>query len=600
LVTTLATGVVVVTLFSLALFWLHPATVVFTDAQARDSDCHIVVSPSGFDADENRAVRASEPPAVHKASLVRAWVGAEARVWPAIADYFVPGSRRRGETDRMTSPLPLSMGVLAERDGPVWGLEPEDVASRRQTAWAIIHLDRRSGLCVFTLVGEVRDEKQTAYTTLAEWYAGPEGFASDPSDGSLGRFVDLWVAGPTPGSKRWRFLAYDAGLARFFCLDLPGRSVTSGPEVPEEFEPVQFGRIGKNAHVIGGPEWSAAWMQEPVDYGSDEAARRQEESSGRLHHYYKGGQRLATWRAEHRVGTSPSVSGALVLGRDGSIRMLDGETLELGPPTGYMPRPPDLGGGAKAPPDQLLAYKVEQFEIDDEYVGYVAVSIGRNGKGIAAATFDPNNTYLHGARVEVDLWKAPGGVAQGLIDVLLVNLRPLALNVASYFAMPYVDAGAGARAVLLRPNSGVATRAQHRGRELGRIGGLFTALAILLPSILLSIALAHCVNVDGRRLGLGKPTRQLWILGTIAFGLPAYITYRLTRPTGSLVTCVNCGRLRWPDAEMCHFCGSPWRVPELNSPVWRVRDAETPPTESVVAEQEPEPSEPAKDAPAAE
>jgi hypothetical protein len=36
------------------------------------------------------------------------------------------------------------------------------------------------------------------------------------------------------------------------------------------------------------------------------------------------------------------------------------------------------------------------------------------------------------------------------------------------------------------------------------------------------------------------------------------------------VTCPNCGRDRWVDREKCHHCGSPWLVPELVPPAWRV------------------------------
>jgi uncharacterized OB-fold protein len=39
-----------------------------------------------------------------------------------------------------------------------------------------------------------------------------------------------------------------------------------------------------------------------------------------------------------------------------------------------------------------------------------------------------------------------------------------------------------------------------------------------------------------------------------------------------LVTCANCGRMRRPDMEKCHRCGSKWYVPELIPPTWRVLD----------------------------
>jgi uncharacterized OB-fold protein len=62
------------------------------------------------------------------------------------------------------------------------------------------------------------------------------------------------------------------------------------------------------------------------------------------------------------------------------------------------------------------------------------------------------------------------------------------------------------------------------------------------------------------------------MIGIIAFGLSGYITYRLTRPRETLVTCANCGKLRRPDMNKCHRCGSKWHVPELTPPTWRVLD----------------------------
>jgi len=75
---------------------------------------------------------------------------------------------------------------------------------------------------------------------------------------------------------------------------------------------------------------------------------------------------------------------------------------------------------------------------------------------------------------------------------------------------------------------------------------------------------------DAAVVDLSQNTRRWWILGTIAFGLPAYITYKLPWPKVALVTCANCGRPRRPDTDICHRCGSKWDVPELTPPKWRV------------------------------
>ena len=109
-----------------------------------------------------------------------------------------------------------------------------------------------------------------------------------------------------------------------------------------------------------------------------------------------------------------------------------------------------------------------------------------------------------------------------------------------------------------------------RDAGAGVIERPFRALFLAFPALLLAMQLACQVTRDGRRMGLSKNARAAWGAGTLLFGLPAYITYRLTRPKATLVTCGNCGLGRRPDMDKCHQCGSSWVVPELTPPAWRV------------------------------
>jgi hypothetical protein len=125
----------------------------------------------------------------------------------------------------------------------------------------------------------------------------------------------------------------------------------------------------------------------------------------------------------------------------------------------------------------------------------------------------------------------------------------------------------------------------HRDQvRLGIAMQLFGALWVMLPAIGLAIFLAWRVVRDAAAVGLSSNARSLWLLGTLSFGLPAYITYRMTRPTAALVTCATCGRPRRPDMERCHLCNSAWEVPESVPPAWRVldggRESSVPPAES--------------------
>jgi len=95
-------------------------------------------------------------------------------------------------------------------------------------------------------------------------------------------------------------------------------------------------------------------------------------------------------------------------------------------------------------------------------------------------------------------------------------------------------------------------------------------LLLMLPGILFAGLLGWLVSRDAVIIGLSHNARRFWLAGTLVFGLPAYITYRLTRPKITFVTCTNCGKPRRPDTDICHRCGSKWEVPELTPPAWRV------------------------------
>ncbi len=104
------------------------------------------------------------------------------------------------------------------------------------------------------------------------------------------------------------------------------------------------------------------------------------------------------------------------------------------------------------------------------------------------------------------------------------------------------------------------------------IGGFFLSLVIISPSILLAIFLAWRLRIDAAVVGISSRAKLWWTIGTICFGLVAFITYQLTRPNITQVTCENCGKLRRPDMYNCHRCGSKWHIPELVPPTWRVVD----------------------------
>jgi hypothetical protein len=250
-----------------------------------------------------------------------------------------------------------------------------------------------------------------------------------------------------------------------------------------------------------------------------------------------------------------------------------------------------------------LAYEVFPLALDtdDEYRGMFVASVSRQGNAMTLTVFDAEGKLIDEdytkatvyfqdtvARTPEDIpssravaFHLPGGRALTIAKHLLENLQPPVLSVLSYFTADSFEAAAGHRALFILPNSFVAMK----GRDVSTnaVSRLSFAVLLILPSIILAILLAWRVSKDDTLIGLSENTRLCWTIGTIAFGLPAYITYRLTRPKETLVTCASCGKLRRPDMDRCHRCGSKWHVPELTPPAWRVVDVEDSPPASVEA-----------------
>jgi hypothetical protein len=233
---------------------------------------------------------------------------------------------------------------------------------------------------------------------------------------------------------------------------------------------------------------------------------------------------------------------------------------------------------------QQVASRVER-----EYLGMFVASVSRDGTAMALAVFNAqgkrvkieytslpidegrHTSYLQSTRAAY--WKAPWAPVATISKYLVENLHPPILSLASCFTASAFEAGSGHRALFLLPNSFVAIIARDAPENIAE--RLFSVLALMLPSIILALWLNWRVGKDAALVGLSRKARRWWTLGILAFSLAGYITYRLTRPKVTLVTCVNCGHPRRPDMDKCHRCASPWHVPELTPPAWRVLDSES-------------------------
>jgi len=253
-----------------------------------------------------------------------------------------------------------------------------------------------------------------------------------------------------------------------------------------------------------------------------------------------------------------------VVDESGAISVLERATGRLIVKAGYLPCPNTFLGGDSSKPWDVLDYDARAIVTHPggEYAGLMAASLSRGGVPIAVALFDRDGRLVQ---------EAGGDSFHPLTSLtskyLIESLHPPVLTLASFFMAYRFDAGATYRSLFLMPNSFVALQ---RDRETSGFSQSLWALVFLTPAVLISGLLSWRVVRDAKRLGLSRWANGLWLATTLAFGLPAYVTYRLTRPTAVLTLCRECGHHRRVDRDVCHYCGGGWNTPALDAPAWRV------------------------------
>ncbi|NLZ07700.1 MAG: hypothetical protein GXY19_21220 [Phycisphaerae bacterium] len=450
----------------------------------------------------------------------------------------------------------------------------------RDGAW--MYFDRSAGQIVFRdMYWERRDGGGNVERQTAIYHAGPDDVSMTPEE-TLGRFHDpVHVAGAS-----MHHILYDRKLHRFFAIDCEAMTVKAGPELTDA--------MLRRPLVVGSPPY-----YEGLSLGWEPPKKRvlreaQDEDSPPRYEYH--------WTIRFSTSSGYWSRYAPVIDASGQIVLLDQRTLELTPAKGILPAPKTLYGEGRRWPSQLLVRQAHAICIgpEHEYAGLLAAGVSRQGTSLAMSIFDKGGNMVtrvdtrresysrkHGQGVWVGsaraaLFDVPWAPALTVSKYLLENVHPPVLTLASFFLADRIKAGASHRTLFLVPNSFAA---MHRDQtEQGIVAQFFGALWIILPGIGLAIFLAWRVVRDAAAVGLSRNARSLWLLGTLAFGLPAYITYRMTRPGAGLVTCAACGKMRRADMERCHLCGGAWDIPELAAPTWRVRDggvqASEPPVES--------------------
>jgi len=548
----LATGFVVLVFFAIPLYWGRFFAELLLCGRMPDEARGVQFSPSGILSEE-----IENDPNADQRSVASARMD------------FGPLLRTLGFTEYLLSRVP--------------GGDRSDVFYyAREGAW--MHFDRSAGQIVFRdTYWQKRDSGGNVERQTAIYYAGPDGVSKTPEE-TLGRFHNpVHVAGAS-----MHHIVYDLTLHRFFAVDCEAMTVKAGAELTDA--------MLRRPLVVGSPLYyeglSLGW-EPPKKRVLREA--QEEDSPPRYEHH---------WTIRFSTSSGYWSRYAPVIDASGQIVLLDQRTLELVPAKGILPAPKTLYGEGRRWPSQLLACQAHAICIgpDHEYAGLLAAGVSRQGTSLAMSIFDRDGRLVTTAntRTQEDVWKHGGYHAQpigsaraALFEVpwapaltvskyLLENVHPPVLTLASFFLANRVEAGASHRTLFLIPNSFAAMHRDQTQQSI--IAQFFGALWIILPAIGLAVFLAWRVLRDAAAVDLSRNAQSLWLLGTLAFGLPAYITYRMTRPGAGLVTCAACGKMRRADMERCHLCGGAWDMPELAAPAWRVLDggapASEPPAES--------------------
>jgi len=358
-------------------------------------------------------------------------------------------------------------------------------------------------------------------------YIGPEGVANAPTE-RIGRFLS-----PVVCRADWKETVVCERESRcFYAIDIETPDVRRESRLGDTaFQPVDAIRSNLGAAICGVYCHYASPRDKEDPYTDDD------------------GTYLPL---VNKMGTI-----AVINRRNGNLLM----------GVGHLPRPYTFFGRGSPKPTDLFSYDIKIIvkQPEEEYAGLVAGSLPRQGTPMTVAVFDRDG------RLVQDHCEGGGFRRRALLTAkyLVESLHPPILTLASFFTAYSFDAGATHRALFLMPNSFVALQ---RDRETSGFFQFLWALLFLAPAVAFSGFLSWRVVRDAAMIGLTRRARGLWLAATLAFGLPAYITYRLTRPQVVMKPCANCGHARRIDRDLCHHCGGGWEVPELDPPAWRITD----------------------------
>jgi len=411
-------------------------------------------------------------------------------------------------------------------------------------------------------------------------YVGPEGFGDTP-DKALGRFSDPQLCYCEASSILG---IYDIDLQVFFKIDLVLEKVTSKSWVDKSIIATGWSHLSKFGGLL------SVQTHEASRWETDEEmkARLQKEEKPLL--MFGGGdsweitpglnavskemgKEIEGQGTRQQIPFGPSVerrltdSGPWAMDDQGTIYLIDRDTLLLSSPKGQLPR---CGKEKTHDPSRLLAYTALPLFVDQQYFGLVTVSLSRDGSESVMVLLDPQGHEKDRSTAYLTPKSYQYGLITSYARTVLDFAQPLVFSATSSLWGPRIEAITGYRSLFVLPLSMPARIAGDRTLKLGDRYGTLVMWNVLTWCVGLLLAIA--VMRDLKQHGMSGKTQRAWLFACMGFGWIAVITYLFTRPRVHFVTCTGCGRIRRTDQAHCLHCEADWAMCDLQVPMWRVVD----------------------------
>jgi len=435
-------------------------------------------------------------------------------------------------------------------------------------------------------------------------YLGTKGYSANfnPQTGTFSNpFYVHWIR-QSPGLKGC--ILYDNALRRFYRIEfnytvrkpdsktifytisLDSIRVIEGPQLQTDKAVVDVWKWKENQSIF-----SLLWMppQQTIRKLRPEYSEGQYASTD-PNTWPDEAYREKSIPLENAPKRSTSKNEFLVLYEDGSIDYIDGNTLTVSKRAGQLPYMGFYQQSMSNRPQDIGDYDILGiYDPNDKHLGTAAAAVSRDGLSAHIVFYNDQGIpitdtsylgYLYGKSKDgydsyrdisglSVLTSSPRGPLLITLRYLWENLQPPVLRLLDLPASQWFSPATGYSHLFIRPNSLIGLMKF----EPSAARFWFLILFLMLPSLILSLWLAITTRIKAAKIGCSSLSKDGWVIAVLAFGIPAYITFRLTMPKERMITCANCGNLRRVDFDRCQQGKALW--PDAASPktAWQVIDA---------------------------